>query len=429
MALVPEIEEIIGKKAFQADFSEVNGLDNLQSPDDCIAKSLSRTAEIYGSGRSFYLVNSASSGIAAIMLASVKPGEKVLIARNAHKSVIDALVLSGAVPVWVNTEWDKFWNIPDQLNPEKIAHMLDKIPDIKALWLTNPTYEGILSDVERIAGICSKKNIILVVDEAHGALWNFNDRLPVPAIHLGADASVQSLHKTASSLTQTAILHLSPSSKIDPDKVQNSLNLLNTSSPSYLLLASIEGTIHYLHSAAGRKKLDELLNNADYFRDKLSKYSDILYIDDDSYFQTDKTKLLLGISYMSGHKLHNILEAKYNIETEMVNNKGILALTGIGTSREKLDRLSNALINIERTGNDNEKNYLTPLLEPIMAIPPRLAFYKDSVMIPPEESIGQISKDTIVPYPPGIPVLIAGEIIQDEHIKFLADYKQIAVVK
>ncbi|OGI21124.1 MAG: hypothetical protein A2287_10010 [Candidatus Melainabacteria bacterium RIFOXYA12_FULL_32_12] len=430
LGILPEIKTLINKKTFKMDLSEIEGLDNLQNPTGAILKSQQKASEIYGSKASYYLVNGSSSGILALMLATVKPGEKVLIARNAHKSVINALILSGAMPVWINTEWINEWNIPGQVNPIEITNCLNNNPEIKAVWITSPTYQGVISDIATIAKSCQKKGVLLIVDEAHGSLWNFSERLPTPAIQLGADASVQSLHKNASSLTQGAILHLSSSSKIDPGKLQQCLNIINTTSPSYLILASIEATIEYLSSKPGQKKLDSLLNDIDKFHKKLSKYSDILFLQDTDQYNIDKTKILLGIKDVSGYKLSNLLQEKYNIEVEMDNDKSILALTGIGTSKKKLDKLAIAIMNSRKSLKKFEKqeNFITPLVLPEIIYSPQEALHKKSKVVNIKDSIGLVAAETIVTYPPGIPIITTGEKIKETHLKALNHLTQITVI-
>ncbi|MFH0702027.1 MAG: aminotransferase class I/II-fold pyridoxal phosphate-dependent enzyme [bacterium] len=428
--ILPEIEDLLGKKVFKADFSEIIGLDNLQNPAGVLLKSQIRASEIYGSKYSYYLVNGSSSGILALMLSTVKPGEKVLIARNIHKSVVNALILSGAEPVWINPEWHSEWNIPIQLDFIKIKKALENNPDIKSVWLTNPTYEGVITDIASIAELCRKKEILFIVDEAHGALWNFSKKLPTSAIQQGADASVQSLHKTASSLTQGAILHLGKFSRINPETLQQCLNIVNTTSPSYVILASIEGAIEYLYSKQGGKTLDNLLENIDIFKQNLSKYKDILFLKKSSEYSIDKTKLFLGIKGVSGQDLADILFEKYNIEVELNNDRGILALTGIGTSRKNLDKLTVSIVKSKKLlkNFDKQAENIASLVNPKVIFTPSQAFYKKSKKINLQSSLGLISKETIVAYPPGIPILIAGEMIQQEHINLLKNYKQIDII-
>ena len=427
--ILPEIKELIGDKVFSSDLSELVGLDNLQNPSGIILKSQIRSSEIYGSKNTFYLVNGSTSGIIAIMLSSINPGEKILIARNAHKSVINSLVMSGAVPVWMNTEWLDDWNIPGPVNLIKLKKKLNKNTDIKAVFITSPTYEGVISDIRRISEVCKKREILLFVDEAHGALWNFSDYLPTPAIHLGADASVQSLHKTATSLTPGALLHISLKSTLSSNKIQKALNLINTTSPSYVVMASIEGSVEYLVSEKGKRKLAKYLKNNDEFREILSQNSIIKFLKDTDFYKVDKTRHLFRVGNLSGSKLAEFIQEKYNIEVELDNDLSILAYTGIGTQKKNLKKLAQAVTEgIKSLTDDSNINPVTPLIEPKVAFSPREAFYKNSRKIELKKSLGLISKETIVPYPPGIPLLISGELIQEAHIKLLKDRNAIEII-
>jgi arginine/lysine/ornithine decarboxylase len=437
--LIPDgVKSLLGKKVFEADFSEIEGFDNIRNPEGVLLKSLNQASEIYGSRESYYLFNGSSSGILALMLATVKHGEKVLIARNAHISVYNALVLSGAVPVWLNTDFIAGFNIPAPVNPCEIKHAIEQNNDIKALWLTCPTYEGIISDIKAISEICKKNNILLIVDEAHGALWNFSENLPVPAIKLGADASVQSLHKTAGTLTQCAILHVGKNSGIDSEKLQHSLNLINSTSPSYPLLLSIEGSINHLNSTKGRQTLENLLSNVDLARKTLAKNDKIILLDNNGKIMTDPTKIFVGIKGLTGYELSEILMNKYNIEDEFCTDIAVLAITGIGTSKNSLKKLTKALLNIAKNNNPQtyqkkgESKNITcekfDLAMPEIVYTPKEAFLAPSKNIGIEQAAGMVSKEAIIPYPPGIPVLLPGERIKPEHMAFLKEKKEIKVI-
>jgi len=427
--VLPEYKEIVGKKIFKADLSELEGLDNLQNPSGIIKNALVRASEIYGTKNTFYLVNGSTSGIIALMLATVSRGGEVLISRNAHKSVINALVLSGAQPVWVNPEWETNWNIPSCVNPEKIRQKLDKNPDIKAVWITSPTYEGVVSDIEAISKICKEKEVLLIVDEAHGALWNFSEKLPVSSIHLGADACVQSLHKTGSCLTQGAVLHLSHNSGVNLEKLTQCLNIVNTTSPSYLILSSIEASIEYLNSTEGRQNLDGLINNIEEIKFFTNMNIGISFLESNENCQHDPTKLFMGLNNISGYDLSDVLFKKFNIEVELDNSKGILVLTGIGTTRKKLEKFAFSLIKAEKMLQKSQNEpALTPFIEAEVVYSPADAFYKKSKKIEVSRAVGLVAKETIVNYPPGIPLIIAGEIIKSEHLEFFGDRKEIDVI-
>ncbi len=415
---MPEFGELFGKEVFKSDLAEIESMDNLQNPEGPILKSLQRAAKIYNTKSTFYLVNGSSSGIIALMLATVKKGDKVLIARNAHKSVINALILSGAVPVWAQIEWNEEWNIPGSAK-------IDSIPDdVKAVWLTSPTYEGVATDIKSIAFMCKQKGIPLIVDEAHGALWPFSDKLPDSAINCGADVCVQSLHKTGSCLNQGAVLLLFENSKIKPEEVQKALNIINTTSPSYVLLSSIESSIEYLNSNTGRKRLERLINNITDMKNRLKKYPDIKFLKN-----SDPTKIFFGVEGVCAQAVSDFMEQKFNIEVELNNEKGLLALTGIGTSEKNLKILEKVLIKAVKTLPKSYKKTLTiPYIAPIVSMSPAEAFNQKSMKIKPEKAVGKISKETIVKYPPGIPLVIAGEVIQEGHLGFLKNHREIEIV-
>lgn len=332
-----DFAKLVGQKVFGYDFSEIDNLDNIRNPQGILKKSQEKAAEIYDSKASFYLYNGSTSGILALMLSILNENDKVLIPRNSHISVLNGLILSRAEGVFFEPESDLDFDVPKPISPSLIESKLAKNNDVKALIITNPTYEGVVSDVPKIAQICEKRGIILIVDEAHGALWNFSDKLPISAILAGADASVQSLHKTAGALTQSSILHISKNSKILPKKVQESLNLINSTSPSYLLLASIESAIAFLTSKKGAMELDKTIDEILKIREKLSKIEGVKILEN-----KDFTKIFLKIERFSGYELSERL-SKYHIEDELANEKGVLLLCGLGTSKQKLDKLYKAV--------------------------------------------------------------------------------------
>lgn len=432
-SVLPEFKRLVGRRVFKADFSEVAGMDNLQNPGGVIKKSFERASEIYGSKNTYYLVNGSTSGIIALMLSVVRRNDKVLISRNSHQSVINALILSGAFPVSVTPDTEENWNVYSGISPERIKQKLDENPEIKAVFITCPTYEGIVSDTKTIATICKERNIPLIVDESHGSLWNFSDRLPESSINLGADACVQSLHKTGSCFTQGAILHLSKNSYINAERVAQNLNIINTTSPSYLILSSIEASMEFLNSEKGRKKIDELLNNIEEIKSFLTTKLDINFLESSENYLHDPTKLFFGIKNLSGYDTGNILQEKFNTEVEFENNKGVLALTGIGTTKNKLKKFAHSLIKSEKllkkSGKTQRSNdIILPLPEPEVICTPAQAFNRASRKIKISDAVGLVSKETIAIYPPGIPLIIAGEIVKPEHINLLKFHSEIEVI-
>ncbi len=427
--IVPENKKYLGKKIFKRDYSEIDGFDNLSNPTGEILEAEMRASEIYGSIFSFFLVNGSTSGIIASMLAVLKKNDKVIVARNSHKAIYNGLVLTGAKPVWLMPEYKTEWDVFEPLEYEYIKATIESNPDAKAIILTNPSYEGIaISDIKAILKYTKEKGLITIIDEAHGALWNYTDRLMTPSIRYSADITIQSLHKTAGALNPSAIMHLSKNSNIKKQNLQNALNLITTTSPSYPILLNIENTIEFLASDAGRLKINKLIERIDNFKASLAKYKNIHIYSENN----DKTKLLVKIDNLTGYKLSEILSEKYNIEDEMATSKAVLFLTGIGTKKLKLTKLKYALINISKTAIENETPVIQfkkqELPDPITKMTPSEAFIKESKKISKEESVGMIAKELIIQYPPGIPIVVPGEVIQKEHLKFLNGKKDIEVV-
>ncbi len=424
--IFPANKRLLGEKIFACDYSEIEGFDNLSLPEGAIYESQKKTSEIYQSKQSFYLINGSTSGINAAMLASLKTGDKVIISRSCHKSVYNGLVLSGAIPIWICPSLDEEWGIYKPIQNKEIEEAYNYFPDVKAVVITNPSYEGAISNLGKISTFCKEKNLILIVDEAHGALWNFDKTIGIPSIYEKADITVQSLHKTAGALNPSAVLHVAKDSKVQAEKIQEALNLLNTTSPSYPILANIENTINFLNSKKGKSEIAELINNIINFKKNLEKYKDIQIFNENN----DISKILVKIDGLTGFELSEILFSRFRIEDEMANNKSVLFLTGIGTTKSKLNKLEKVL---KKTSKNKEKykkkincenSEKNTLIVPQVVISPRQAHEGSFEEVKVEKSVGYISKELITKYPPGVPLLIPGEAIQEEHIKQILGIQQ-----
>ena len=412
--LIPQLKEMLGEKYFKCDFSEIEGFDNLRDPTGILKELQNNISNIYKTKQSFILTNGSSSGIVALMLSVLRPGDKVLIARNSHVSVYNGLVLSGAVPIWFMPEYDKKWSIFSSINPKNVEEIIKSERSIKALIMTSPTYEGVFSDIKAISDICQKHNIVLIVDEAHGALLNFGEFQTKPAVLSGADASVQSLHKTAGAPNPCALLHIAKDTKIDISKVQESLNIISTTSPSYPLMLAVEATVKFLTSSAGAKKIQELLEAVKRFKETLNPNISVYT----GY--NDPTKLLIKIKGYSGIEACEILNNKYLIEEEFSNSSAMLFLTGIGTENSKLDTLKNAL-NSFKTNNIKIKINDFKYKLPKQMYTPREAYFKNSSEIESEKfdsAVSQISAEVISAYPPGIPIVLPGEVLTKDIVEY-----------
>lgn len=421
----PKLIEILSSNFYKADFSEIEGFDNLRNPVGVIKDLQKRISEIYKSKVSFMLVNGSTSGVIAAMMSTVCPNDKILVSRNCHLSVYNGLVLTGANPIWLIPDIDNYWGIFNGVKAEQVDKILQNNNDIKAFILTSPTYEGIFSDIESISKICKKHNVKLIVDEAHGALLNFGCFMSKPAILLGADISIQSLHKTAGAPNPCALLHLSEQSNINVQKIQNSLNLINTTSPSYPMMCAIEACIDYLDSSKGHKKLNDLLKNIEIFKKTLSPLIKVY----EGY--CDPTKLLLKIDGTDSIKTSNVLNDKYFIEEEYSTEKAMLFITGIGTIKSKLNKLSNALNDIAQkrkkfVGDNN--NALGEITLPKKKYSPREAYFKEKQSVQTQDAINEVAGECIMEYPPGVPVILPGEIITEQTLEFCKQ-KEILICK
>ena len=404
-------KDMLGEKFYECDFSEIDGFDNLRAPNGILKKLQDKIANIYDAKSSFMLTNGSTSGIIAAMLATLKEKDNVLIARNCHISVYNGLVLTGANPIWFLPDYDEKWGIFKGITADIVKKYLDKNNNIKALIITSPTYEGVFSDINEIAEICKEKGIVLIVDEAHGAILNFSKYKNKSALQQNADIVIHSLHKTAGAPNPCALIHISKNSKISPNKVQAALNLINTTSPSYALLTAIEASVLYLESAKGRKHINKLLEEIESFIKKLPKDIEIYNNDNDI------TKILIKSKSINAERFSEVLNTQYNIEEEYTNKKSMLFITGIGTDKTKLNKLNKAIKNISQTTDIQEPEKNDNILQidvPQALYTPREAFFLAKEITSKANAIGKISGETIMQYPPGIPILLPGETISKE---------------
>lgn len=405
---------------YKRDLSEIEGLDNLSYPKGIIKNAQMRASEIYKTESTFFLTQGATTGILAAMKAIIRPMDKILIARNCHKSVVNGAILCNADVDWIlpdtKNEISENFGIYGAINPKELECQL-KLNDYRAFIMTSPTYEGITSDIEAISKVCKQYNTYLIVDEAHGSLYNFSSAFPKTAIEQGADFSVNSLHKNAGALNQCALLHVSKETKnVDFDLVQKSVNLFHTTSPSYPFLSDIEETISFLNSKKGLKAINELILNILNFK-KHFKNTNFEFLDAENH---DLTKIFVKLKGISGEKFSKLLSKNHNIEDELNNDFGVLFLTGIGTCRNKFDKLKTAMLKIH---NLKEPLDYVPNAEfqppPLVKIQPCAAFWANKTFVNKEDSELLISADSIIPYPPGFGILYPGEAIQEWHMKYL----------
>lgn len=337
--IIPYLKKTLGEKFFRNDFSEIEGFDNIKNPQGAIKESMEMAAKICGVEHTLYLTNGSTQGILTILLSFLKPGDTILVARNCHQSVYDGVSLAQAKALILEPEYDADWGIYKPVYAEDVYGAFKQNPKARAFILSCPYYEGVISDVEKIAKVCKELNKILIVDEAHGALWNFDNSIGIPSSFLGADAVVQSLHKTCGAPNQCSVLHIPQNSKLSFDEVKSVYNKLCTTSPSYPLLLAIEQTIEFLNSSKGKKMIYELVDNIIELKKNCKDYPSIKFYDK----TFDETKILVKIDGISGYELSKRMFENFHIEDELANEISVLYLTGIGTTKQKLKKLEKAL--------------------------------------------------------------------------------------
>ena len=434
LGVLPEFKKLVGKKALNIDTTdEFDGLGTLHPATGPVKEAQELAARAFGAKKTFFLLNGSTAGNLALAMGLTKKGQKIITNRNCHRSVLTGLIISGAEPLWLIPERFEEWGIWGNVTPDAVENMLKNNSDAGMVWITNPTYEGVVSDIKSISKVCKKYNVPLIVDEAHACLWNFSKHLPVSALQLGADAVVHSLHKTGGSMSQSSMLHISKDSMLDVDAVEKSLKLLHTTSPSLMLLASLDAARANLESERGQKQLERAIKNAKYLRSEIEKLEHISDLKPDFGYRTDVTKIFIRDDRLSGKRLESILEIDFNIEVESASDAGLLLLSNIGNTRKDFEYLVECLKKIDKTDyNDicylENKKYM-PMLTPAIKMSLREAFYSEKEVISKEDAIGRISAEVIAECPPGISVLLPGELITEAHIPYLVDYDKLEVIK
>lgn len=418
---------------YMLDITEIEGFDNLHQPEGILEKLSVRISSIYGSRRAFPLVNGSTAGILAAISAATCRGDKVLVARNAHKSVYNAIMLLGLIPVYYYPPLFDDLSIFCGILCSEIEELLINNPDIKAVIITSPTYEGIVSDIKAISELVHKHNALLIVDEAHGAHFGFIKELPASAVTLGADLVIQSIHKTLPAFTQTAVLH-SNRDELNA-KISRYLAYYQTSSPSYLLMAGIDRCISLLEDKGGELFMAYYKRLMSFY-DELSRLKKLRLMDwniigKNGAYDWDPSKLTISVrnTDLNGKQLQDILRDSYHIETEMAAVDYVLGMTSICDTDEGFMRLSEALFEIDSrcalTKGDDTINILSEnVIKPVRLLLPSEAAEKDTEQINIDDSNGRISASVISVFPPGCPLIIPGERLDKDLIDYIKLIKQ-----
>jgi arginine decarboxylase len=423
----PAFRNFIGDNALSIDLINIGPLDDLHSPKGIIKQAQDLAAEAFGADHTFFSVQGTSGAIMTMIMAVCGPGEKIIVPRNVHKSVMSAVVLSGAIPIFIHPEIDEFLGISHGITIESVEHALAQHPDAKGLLVINPTYFGIAADLKRIVEIAHSYDVPVLVDEAHGVHIHFHDKLPLSAMQAGADLAATSVHKLGGSMTQSSILNMKEG-LVSFKRVQSILSMLTTTSTSYLLLASLDVARRQLMTE-GKELIEKTISLAQSIRSRVNKIEHLYCVGEEilqtkAAFDYDPTKLIISVKDLglSGYDVEKWLRENYNIEVEMSDLYNILCIITPGDSDVEGDILVQALeklsADFHHTAEKVHTNVMLPEI-PVLSLTPRDAFYADTESVPIEQSVGRIIAEFVMVYPPGIPIFIPGEIITEDNLLYI----------
>lgn len=417
---------------YAIDITEIDGFDNLHQATEILANGMKRCENLYGSEHSHYLVGGSSCGILTGIAACTKKGDKVLVARNSHKSVYHALYLNELEPVYIYPEIIAEFHINGSVSPIVIEENLRLNRDIKLVIITSPTYEGVVSDVKSIADIAHRYGVPLLVDEAHGAHLGFHDYFPKSSVTLGADIVIHSIHKTLPSFTQSALIHIN-SKLVDYHEIKRYLSVYQSTSPSYILMAGIDQCIHLLEERKG-DLFQTFAEHLMEFYDNAGGYKNLSVLNRQAVragggFDFDPSKLVVSgkRSNILGKELYDCLLNRYKIQMEMVSMKYVLGMTSIADTKEGFVRITKALEEIDQEIIENIDSIKFGYINPIKAevfMPCHKAYGYETETIPLALSGNRITWEYLYLYPPGIPLLVPGERIQTKLLEQILEYKQ-----
>ena len=426
----PELAEFLGERCLSVDFNSMKALDNLCHPTGVIRDAEVLAAQAFGAARAFFMLYGTTSAVQAMILSTCKRGDKIILPRNVHRSVMGALILCGAIPVYVRPRFSQRLGIELGMPAAELVSAVRENPDAKAILVNNPTYYGICSDLTAISEFAHSAGMYLLADEAHGAHLYFGDRLPISAMAAGADMASVSMHKTGGSLTQSSILLCGP--RMKGDYVRQVINLSQTTSGSYLLLSSLDISRRNL-ALNGREIFAKVREYVDYASSEINAMGDYYaygpeLIDGDSIFDFDSTKLSVntaGIG-LAGIEVYDLLRDEYDIQIEFGDLANILAYVSVGDNMKNMERLIGALSEIRRRYKKPDKSEIMShvYIPPRIAMPPQEAFYSEKRSLPLAASAGRICTEFVMFYPPGIPILAPGEEITPEIIDYIRYSKE-----
>ena len=420
----PELAALLGEQCVRMDVNSMKPLDNLCHPVSVIRDAEQLAAEAFGAAHAFLMVGGTTSAVQAMILSSASRGEKIILPRNVHRSVMGAMVLCGAVPVYVDPACDDRLGIPLGMRREDVARAIRENPDAKAVLVNNPTYYGICSDLRAIVKMAHEAGMLCLADEAHGTHFYFGNGLPVSAMAAGADMASVSMHKSGGSLTQSSLLLIGPN--VHQGYVRQIINLTQTTSGSYLLMSSLDISRRNL-AQRGRQVFHQVADMAEYAREEINAVGGYYAFgkelcNGNSVFDFDTTKLsvhTLDIG-LAGIEVYDILRDEYDIQIEFGDIGNILAYLSIGDRPQEVERLVSALAEIKRRYQTDGSGLLSQeYIDPVVAASPQEAFYAPKKSLPLRETEGMVCSEFVMCYPPGIPILAPGERITKEILNYI----------
>ena len=419
-----ELTDFLGKSCLKADVNSMKPLDNLCHPVSVIKEAQDLAAEAFGAKTAFFIVNGTTGSVQTMIMTACKSGDKIIMPRNVHRSTINALVVNGAIPVYVNPGTNKELGIPLGMSVENVKKAIAENPDAKAVLINNPTYYGVCSDLREIVRIAHENNMLALVDEAHGTHFYFGENMPVSGMAAGADMAAVSMHKTGGSLTQSSILLCG--SNINSDYVRQVINLTQTTSGSYLLISSLDIARKNL-ALNGKSIFKKTVQFAEYARNEINKLGGYYAFgnelcDNNAFFDFDKTKLSVHTRDigLAGIEVYDILRDDYGIQIEFGDIGNILAIISAGDRALEIERLISSLSEIKRLySKDKTGMFDHEYINPEVITAPQKAFYSNKRSVPINQSSGMVCGEFVMCYPPGIPILAPGEKITDEIINYI----------
>ena len=424
-----ELTDFLGQKCMSVDVNSMKPLDNLCHPVSIIKEAEELAADAFNATHAFFMVGGTTSSVQSMIMATVKAGEKIIMPRNVHRSAINAVILSGAIPIYVNPDVDKRLGISLGMSISQVEKAIIDNPDAKAILVNNPTYYGICSNLKAIVELAHQHNMLVLVDEAHGTHFYFSDDLPISAMEAGADMASVSMHKSGGSLTQSSFLLLGKN--VNADYVRQIINLTQTTSGSYLLMVSLDMSRKNL-ALNGKEIFAKVRNLARYARQEINQIGDYYaycreLINGDSVYDFDVTKLsifTLDVG-LAGIEVYDLLRDEYGIQIEFGDISNVLAYISVGDSEANIERLVGALSEIRRRFKKDRGGMLDhEYINPEVVISPQKAFYGDKESLPIEKSINRVCSEFVMCYPPGIPILAPGERITEEILKYILYAKE-----